>query len=371
MPKLRIVVLLGGRSNEREISLESGRNVCYKLSTEKYEAIPVFLSQQLELYRLNQQLLVRYSTAEIAEGLQASMKLKWSDLPTIADFVFIALHGGEGENGVVQGALEMLGMPYNGSSIFASALCMDKYKTNSFLHGQGFNVPASYLIAKAAWQTNKEHEINQISKILSYPVIVKPHDDGCSVMVAKTINKEELVAAIETIFANNKSYALVEECMVGMELTVGVIGNEKPQALPPSQAIAVKGILSIEEKFLPGQGENQTPAPLSADAISFVQRTIEQVFATVGCKGYARIDCFYQSAEQSPTGNERLIILEINTLPGLTPATCIFHQAAELNISPAQFIDMIIQFGLDYWQQQTFFSSQNKTEGKQHETIYQ
>jgi D-alanine-D-alanine ligase len=98
---------------------------------------------------------------------------------------------------------------------------------------------------------------------------------------------------------------------------------------------------------LPGAGENQTPAPLPQEALIFVQETIARVFKTIGGKGYARIDCFYQRAQQSPTGKERLVILEINTLPGLTPATCIFHQAAEIGIKPMDFIDLIVQLGFE------------------------
>jgi len=129
-----------------------------------------------------------------------------------------------------------------------------------------------------------------------------------------------------------------------MELTVAVIGNNAPRALPPSQAIATGGILSIEEKFLPGAGENQTPAPLPKAALDLVQKTMEAAYTTIGCKGYARIDCFYQTADQSPTGKEQVVILEINSLPGLTPATCIFHQAAINGYKPYEFIDKILEF---------------------------
>lgn len=166
-------------------------------------------------------------------------------------------------------------------------------------------------------------------------------------MVHKVHTIDEINNAIQEIFSRNKTHALVEEFVVGMELTVGVIGNENPQALPPSYARASQGILSIEEKFLPGAGENQTPAPISHEAQTFVQSTIAHVFAALGCQGYARIDCFYQTAEQSPTKKERLVILEVNTLPGMTPATCIFHQAAELGIKPMDFVDIIVQLGFE------------------------
>jgi len=231
--------------------------------------------------------------------------------------------------------------------VLASALCIDKFKTNQFLKTKEFNVPAGLLISKQEWQNNSQAALETIQATLGLPLIVKPHDDGCSVMVAKITKIQDLSTALNQIFEQGKEHALVEECILGMELTVGVFGNDTPKALPPSQAVCAKDILSIEEKFLPGAGENQTPAPLPAATLALVQRTMEQVFATLGCKGYARIDCFYQNEAQSPTGTPRVIILEINTLPGMTPATCIFHQAAEIGMRPMDFIDAIVTLGFE------------------------
>jgi UDP-N-acetylmuramate--alanine ligase len=346
--KIRVAVLFGGTSAEKEISLESGRNIVYKLSPHKYEAIPLFIDSSFKLHKLNQKLLVYNATHEIEAALNEAQPLLWSDLPAVADFVFIGLHGGKGENGSVQGALEMLGLAYNGSSVLASALCMDKFKTTQFLSGRGFSVPQGRIVTKVAWQTNSitfDTVFEQPGKFSAY--IVKPHNDGCSTLVFKVRNDHELQQALAEIFATERDCALVEECIVGTELTVGVIGNNKAQALPPSEAIARGGILSIEEKFLPGAGENQTPALLPQETLLFVQKTMEEVYEAVGCKGYARIDCFYQNAQQSPTGSERVVIIEINTLPGMTPATCIFHQAAELGMKPMDFVDTIITLGFE------------------------
>jgi D-alanine-D-alanine ligase len=345
--KIRVGVLLGGRSNEKEISLESGRNIVYKLSPDKYEAIPLFVDKNLELHQLDTRTLVQNSTKEIEEHLGSCKKIAWSALPHLVDFVFIGLHGGEGENGTIQGTLETLGLPYNGSSVLASSLCMDKYRTNSFLASQGFSVPAHRFVEASDWHDSKEEIIAAIEKTIGFPVVVKPHDDGCSVFVSKAHNQKELEAALALLFQKGKTGALVEEYIVGMELTVGVIGNTNPQALPPSQAVANEGILSIEEKFLPGAGENKTPAPLPEEALLLVKQTMEKIYAAVGCSGYARIDCFYQSEKQSKTGKPRVVIIEINNLPALTPATCLFHQAAELGIKPMDFIDKLIQLGFE------------------------
>ncbi|MBT4855604.1 ATP-grasp domain-containing protein [bacterium] len=344
--KIRVSVLLGGRSNEREISLESGRNIVYKLSPEKYEVTPIFVNKDLDLYTINQRLLVSNSTKEIENSITDDMKISWTELKRSSDFTFIGLHGGEGENGSVQGTLEMLDMPYNGSGVLASAMCMDKVKTNHYLQERGFDIPKNVFVSKNEWRESQANTLDMIHKSLPlYPLIIKPHDDGCSVMVQKAKNDEQLAHALKAIFAE-KSHALVEECIEGMELTVGIIGNSKPYALPPSETVVSKDILSIEEKFLPGAGENQTPARLSESAIRFVRKTIEEIYEALGCKGYARLDCFYQDEQQSPTGKERIVFIEANTLPGMTPATCLFHQAAEIGVKPMDFIDIVVKLGM-------------------------
>lgn len=347
--RVRVGVLLGGASHEREISLESGRNIVYKLSPNTYDAQALFVRQDMTLWRIPQSLLVQGRTDEIAEGLQPHMRLLWSDLKKDFDFIFIGLHGGLGENGAVQGALEMLGLPYNGSSVFASSLCMNKYETNAYLKAHGFDVPEHIYVDSTLWHIHA-HDIPALrarNPLCTYPLIVKPHDDGCSVMVACVHSDTELHDALSRIFADGKQGALIEECITSMELTVGVIGNDEPHALPPTYTPKKSTVLSIHEKFLPGDGENITPAPLSPEAVTFVQETVVRAFKVLGCTGYARIDCFYQSAQESPTGSERVLFLECNTLPGMTPATCIFHQAAEIGLRPMEFVDLIVQYGLE------------------------
>lgn len=344
---LKLGLLFGGESHERETSLDSGRNVLYKLSS-VYPIIPLFVDQSFQLYHVDPKLLVCNSTQEIAEHVQETQRVAWADLPELVDFVFIALHGGKGENGALQGALELLGLPYNGSGVLTSALCMNKHKTNAFLSGHGFAVPHSYLLSKQTWlTTNPAEVVSTITTRLPFPLIIKPHDDGCSVYVFKATTAQELQAVLDRFFSTDKQYALIEECITGMELTAGVLGNQAAYALPPSYCVATRGILSIEEKFLPGAGENQTPAPLSAQAQAYVQKTMEQAYRTLGCQGYARIDCFYQAPDISPTGKDHVVILEVNTLPALTPATCLFHQAAELHIKPVELLESIIQLGLE------------------------
>lgn len=339
--KTVVAVVFGGASNEREISLESGRNIIYKLPTEKYQVLPIFLSRALTFHFVSHEQLVLNSTQEIEVSLEKSQQWTLEDIKINADFVFIALHGGQGENGVIQGTLEMMQIPYNGSGVLASALCMDKHKTALLLKACGFDVPKNIFVPLD--DALDQHDLTSVT----FPSVVKPHNDGCSVGVNKVKDMHELRNALHCLKKNGHTYALVEEYIRGMELTVGVFGNKNVVALPPSAAIASSDILSIEEKFLPGAGENQTPAPLPTSTLTFIQRTMEGIYKTLTCSGYARIDCFYQSAEISPTGKERVVTLEVNSLPGLTPATVIFHQAAEIGMSPSEFLDTVIQLGFE------------------------
>jgi len=354
----KIAVLFGGDSNEREISLESGRNVCYKLSPSKYEVIPIFVDDQMNLYKLCPRLLIQNSTREIKDQARKDIQIKWADLPKISDFVFIALHGGKGENGSVQGALETLGLPYNGSGVLASSLCMDKHKTNNFLSKKGFDVPKSTLIGKKRFLEKQSLSEDLKKNGFTFPLIIKPPDDGCSMYVKKVNNRVDLEKKIKKYFESRKDVVMIEECLFGMELTCGVVGNDNVKVFPPSNSVCVGDILSVEEKFLPGAGENQTPAPLSTKDLTFVQKVIKDVYLTLGCKGYVRIDCFYQDEKTSPTGKKRLVILEINTLPALTPATCIFHQAAEIGINPMELIGEIVELGFDLHKNFVFKGSQ-------------
>lgn len=345
--KLRVAVLLGGNNNERETSLNTGRNICYKLSPHAYNVLPLFVDQNKELYPLPPTLLVHNATKEIEKELDRSTKIAWSDLPLYADFVFIGLHGGIGENGAVQGMLEMLRLPYNGSDIATSALCIDKYETALFLKMHGFLVPQNLLITAAEWTENSASLYETIYNNFTFPLIVKPYNDGCSFLVSKVSSPEQLSITLYEFFNHTTSHALIENYITGMELTVGVLGNDEITVLPPSNSVAQKDILSIEEKFLPGAGQNLTPAPLPQEALDFVKETIKNVYKVLGCSGYARIDCFYQAPHENPSGTQQLIILEVNTLPALTPATCFFHQTAEIGMQPMETIDLIVKLGLE------------------------
>jgi len=310
-------------------------------------------------------------------------KITYNKLSQIIDAAFIALHGRPGEDGSVQKHLEKYNIPYNGSGVASSQITINKFVTNELLAQNGILVAAHRLIEKLEWS---EHHIAieyWIKQHLGYPFIAKPHDDGCSSAVKKIKNKEELYAFAEQIFRPSislleqpaetlhlkngeefpqKNAFLVEKLITRegadhfLEVTGGLLtkwvqnGKRTYEVFEPSEALASGEVLSLEEKFLAGEGQNITPARYSNQPrlqqkyAAQIKNTLGQVAAILNVEGYCRIDAFvriYELEERAET-----IIIEVNSLPGMTPATCIFHQAALNHYKPYEFIDHILQYGV-------------------------
>jgi D-alanine-D-alanine ligase len=318
----------------------------------------------------------------VGEALEYPYALDYAQLAEKVDVVFIALHGRPGEDGAVQTQLERHGIPYNGSGVESSRITINKYETNRLLRRHGILVAAHDLVHKGDWQKDQHAVINRLEGEFQYPFIAKPADDGCSSAVKKIKNRAELVAFAEMMFRETpeflpgpvgvlslkrneefpqKSYFLVEELISRngakhfLEITGGLLThwneNDEPQyeIFEPSEALASGEVLSLEEKFLAGEGQNITPSRFSRDAQA--QRSISEQVRDVlkrtaqilNVEGYARIDAFVRIFEDN---RAETIIIEVNSLPGMTPATCIFHQTAINGYKPYQFIDAILEFGV-------------------------
>ncbi len=314
--------------------------------------------------------------------LEQPVPVSLDDLQARADMVFIALHGRPGEDGALQAVLEQYNLPYNGSGVSSSQITIDKFRTNEILHEKGIRVARHTLVQKAAWQRNSLDIIEKLEAHFPYPFITKPADDGCSSAVKKIKNRAELTAfadmmfrheptflptAVETlkIKANEefpqKSYFLLEELIVAngaklfMEITGGMLTHLDSQkehsyeVFEPSEAMATGDVLSLEEKFLAGEGQNITPATYSPNLeenkriSQFVRTELGRVARILGVEGYCRIDAFVRVM---PDDSVEVVIIEVNSLPGMTPATCIFHQCALNGYKPYQFIDEILTFGV-------------------------
>lgn len=411
--KIKVAVIFGGYSFERHISVESGRNIYEKLSSsDKYEPIPVFLlgnEDGFELFKVPIPLLLKDNADDIRDKIlnykvhpvietirtrfqsvtnkyasvnstHQPIKLSFSELAEEVDCVFIALHGRPGEDGTLQQELKKVGLPYNGSDYESSHITIDKYETLQFLKKHGFSVADQYILEKS----NRDQGSNELTARFSYPFILKPVDDGCSSAVKVIKSEEGLEAYLTGIFRENdleldenlrnklslakneefpaKNRILAESLIKAnnsqhfLEITGGLLtsmnasGEITYEMFEPSEALASGEILSLEEKFLAGEGQNITPARFATNKIAYleiskqVKADLERAAKLLQVKGYARIDAFVRIYENN---RAETIIIEVNSLPGMTPATCIFHQCAINGYKPYDFINKILEFALD------------------------
>lgn len=315
-----------------------------------------------------------------SQNLFAPKQITYKQLAKMADAVFIALHGRPGEDGTVQNELNKLRIPYNGSGVESSQITINKFETNKLLRAKGFNVAEHMLVYDTDWKKDSKKVIAAIEKI-GYPLIAKPADDGCSSAVKKIKTRAELVNYAEGVFRNSinitpalanklglkpkeefpkKNYFLVEgfidrnnaahflEITGGMLTSYDAKGKLVYESFEPSEALAEGEILSLEEKFLAGQGQNITPARYHKNektrlAISKqVQQVLVEGAKVLNVQGYCRIDAFVRIDKKN---KPEVVFIEVNSLPGMTPATAIFHQCALNGYKPYEFIDAILEFG--------------------------
>jgi len=331
---------MGGISSEKEVSLESGRNIYNKISRAKYDPIAIFMDSKAAFWEIPIKLLMRNSTKDIEEDLlEEATHIPYESLKAQVDFIYIGLHGKYGEDGTLQGLLELLNIPYTGSGVLGSAIGMDKFTCRKILSMSGIDVPKTMPVYKQQWVSGNNKEIlDSIEKEIGFPCVIKPTREGCSTAVKKVVSKEGIPAAVEDALQWDNT-ALVEEFIDGIEVTCGVIENDYPMALTPSETIPTQDVLSLEDKFLYGQGENKTPARVPDDILKKIQDVAVQTFCALDLKGYSRIDMFVRK-------DGRVAVLEPNTLPGMTPSTVLFHQAAASGITQSELIDRIIDAAL-------------------------
>lgn len=297
------------------------------------------------------------------------------------DFGFIALHGRPGEDGHLQSLFEKIELPYNGSGVQSSMVTIDKHQTIQTLKKNGFTVTDQLIMDKSAFGADEEAFLKKIEQSFSYPLIAKPIDDGCSSAVKVIRNRRELSAYVELMFSSGKSNeeelrktlklrpkeefpnkeSILFEALIHrdgakhfLEITGGLLTHLKPdgtvfyEIFEPSETLASGDVLSLEEKFLAGEGQNLTPARFASDTESHrfisdqVKEDLEKVARILNVQGYARIDAFVRIFEDNSIDT---IVVEVNSLPGMTPATCIFHQAALSDYKPYDFIENIIEYG--------------------------
>lgn len=283
---LRIAVLMGGRSAEREVSLHTGEQVSSALSERGHVVTGIDTADLGFIERLR------------AGGF---------------DVVFICLHGRFGEDGTIQGLLEILGLPYVGSGVLASALAMDKIASKRIFEAVGLATPPSLSF------TSMPDDAMPIIAALGEKLVVKPVGEGSSVGMSIVHSAAEVLPALELAFRHDGT-VLVERFVAGAEVTVGVLGNAELVTLPALEVVPEHEFYDYESKYIPGMSRHIIPARVSAVARAECQRIALEAHRALGCRGMSRSDTIV-----TPDGE--VYLLEVNTIPGMT-STSLFPDAA-------------------------------------------
>jgi len=311
--KLRVAVLYGGRTGEHEVSVRSARAVLDALDRDKYDVAEYVISKE-----------GRWSPRPIVPEPGAN--------PDI-DVVIPMLHGTFGEDGTLQGVLEMAALPYVGAGVMASAVAMDKDVTKRLCRERGLPI-AEYLVL------SRDQIDNPPCDALPFPVFVKPANLGSSVGISKANNCAELREALR-LAAQFDTKIIVERGIAGREFECAVMGNEHPEAAIPCEILPSRDFYDYEDKYLLDEAETVLPADLDAETTAEMRRLAVECYRAVGCEGLARVDFFL---EQS-TG--KLLINEINTIPGFTSISMFPKMWEHRGLPMPKLLDRLIELALE------------------------
>jgi D-alanine-D-alanine ligase len=324
---MRVLVLMGGSSAERDVSLATGAGVSRALGERGHEvtAVDPATGQQLELTGAPAE-AIGESPADVP-GDENSLVLAHSDALGNAEAVFIALHGGIGEDGTLQALLDLASVPYTGSGMLASALAMDKARAKMLFRSAGIPTPRSRLLEAPGDGCDPQ-------ALGGPPVVVKPNREGSSVGVHIVQRAEQMEGAIGDAFRYGE--VLVEEFIPGRELTVGVLGGK---ALPAVEILPQEGFYDYRHKYTKGQTRYVCPAELPETVALEAARLAELAFRALGCGGVARVD-FRLSPE------DQLYCLEVNTIPGMTETSLVPMAAQAAGMEYEDLVEKLLELAV-------------------------
>lgn len=326
---MRITVLMGGTSSERDVSLASGLRVAQALRTRGYDVVAVDTARGVLTAGDERALLEGGRVVKtVPPDVQALARMNRALPKTLdhlgdSEVIVLALHGGTGEDGTIQALLDLTGIPYTGSGHLASALAMDK-DLSKHLFARAGVATAGWVMAPAT--------ADDVERELGFPVVVKPSKQGSTVGLTLVRDPELLQEAIAEAFRHDDE-VMIEAFVPGRELTVGILGGD---ALPVGEIIPVKELYDYECKYTPGMAVEIFPAELTAEQTAEVQRLAQRAYAALKLRGCARIDF-----RMTPAGD--FYCLEANTLPGMTETSLIPQAAAAAGMSFPELCDRIVQ----------------------------
>ncbi len=359
MHKLTVAVLFGGQSDEHEVSLTSAQSVMAALDPAKYCVWPMGITREGRWITGPDALAQLIAAADPSRLPTGQTHLPSVDAPDLVhtvtfnprsfelrslftgiDLVFPVLHGPMGEDGTIQGLLELAGLPYVGCGVAASAVGMDKALMRAAFAAVGLPLLPWLLIRRLDWQRDPESVYDRVEAKLSYPVFVKPANMGSSVGISRAQNRSELANAFSEATRYDRRI-VVEQGIVAREIEVSVLGNDDPETSVPGEIVPSGDWYDYAAKYLSGQSELIIPAPISTDLTAQVRAIARQAFLAVDASGLARID-FLLDREHN-----QLWLNEINTLPGFTAISMYAKLWAATGLEYSALVDRLIELALE------------------------
>ena len=342
--KKTIALLFGGRSAEHEISLLSAASIFNNLDKTKFQIRSIFIDKKGNWRVVESPLL---SPEKLNKGPSATF-LPWAEdhsSPLIeADIYFPILHGPYGEDGTIQGFLEMADVPFVGASVMDSAIAMDKAMTKIILKSKNLPVARHITIMEKDWKENRENILGRIRKELPLPFFVKPACLGSSVGISKVKENNQIPTAIDEAFRYDRKI-LAEEGIQGRELECSVLGNDDPEASLPGEIIPFREFYDYDDKYLEGKTRFGIPAELTPSQTKEIQWLSVEAFKAIGCSGMARVDFLMDGK------TEKIYVSEINTIPGFTEIS-MYPKLWDVSGLPfPQLLERLIQLGFERHEQ--------------------
>ena len=340
--KKKIGLLYGGKSAEHEVSLSTAKAVTQALDFEQYEVHPIFITLDGEW--LTGSPLI--APVETIEQLQLPSHNKPNNITKFVeahntlqfDVIFPLLHGTNGEDGTVQGLLEVLNVPYVGNGVLASSAGMDKVVMKQLFEIAGLaQTPYAYFI-RSEWEKNRESILAQCEK-LQAPLFVKPANLGSSVGISKATNRDELVAAIELALQYDRKI-IVEQGIVGREIEMGVLGNDEPKTSVVGEIKPVTDFYDYDSKYKDGSTTLVIPAEVSETVLTTMSDMAKRAFKILDSSGLVRADFFV-------TAQDEVLINEVNTMPGFTPFSMYPLLWQNTGLSYPELINELITLALE------------------------
>jgi len=338
--RIRVGVLFGGRSGEHEVSVRSAASVVQAIDKSKYQAVPIGITKAGRWLSSSQSVKL-LPGAEGLGGTDQNRSLMIRPAPgsvEAVDVVFPVLHGTFGEDGTVQGLLELAGVPYVGAGVLGSAASMDKDVMKRLFRERGLPTPGHAAVLRS--QIGDRRLRARLARRFGFPLFVKPANLGSSVGITKVHAGPELGPALE-LAAGFDRKILVEEAIDGREIECSVLGNDRPEASVPGEIIPCREFYDYEAKYIDDRSELIIPARLTRAQTRRVQRLAVEAFLACECCGMARVDFFLER------GSGRLLLNEINTIPGFTSISMYPKLWEASGVGYAELIDRLIQLALE------------------------